>query len=279
MSTETDVVVRCARLIKIYPSETGETHALRGVEAGFRSGTVTAVTGPSGSGKSSLLSVLALRERQSGGELWLLGQDVGQLPGRRLRELRRNRVAFVARRPTESLFAHLPMIEQLEHVARLRGAPPGVGVDLLARLDLGARAAASVKEISGGEQQRLSVAAAVIGSPALVIADEPTAELDDASAQLVLVALRDCAAAGSAVVFATHDARAIAAADRVLALRHGVLSTERAGTGVATAAIDSTGRLQLPPEALALLPGDRVLVVVRDGEIRLLPPTDPPGAA
>ena len=262
----------CARLVKIYPSATGETHALRGIEATFPQGALTAVTGPSGSGKSSLLSVLALRERQSGGELWIGARAVSGLGARALRDLRRRGVASVAQRPTHSLFDHLTALEQVEQSARLRGADLAGCRDLLARLGLAERLRARNREMSGGEQQRLAVAAAVIGAPGLIVADEPTAELDDESSQLVLAELRRCAGLGSAVVFATHDQRGVAAADRVLHLRYGVVSTEADAGGPATASIDSTGRLQLPPHALALFPGGRAQLVVEGRGVWLLPP-------
>jgi putative ABC transport system ATP-binding protein len=263
---------RCARLVRIYLSATGETHALRGIDASFPAGAVTAVTGPSGSGKSSLLSVLALRERQSGGELWIGDVSTARLTRARLRQLRRHRVGWVAQRPTHSLFDHLSAIEQLEQVARLRGVDRGRCAELLDRLELSTRREARTRQLSGGEQQRLAVAAALIGAPALVIADEPTAELDDTSSQLLMVEVRRCADAGSAVIFATHDARAVAAADRVLHLRHGVMSTEAEGQGPATATIDSTGRIQLPPEALARFPDGRARIVLDPDGVHLLPP-------
>ncbi|GAB3591900.1 ABC transporter ATP-binding protein [Angustibacter peucedani] len=263
---------RCARLVRIYPSATGETHALRGVDATFPRGVVTAVTGPSGSGKSSLLAVLALRERQSGGELWVDGHDTARLSRSALRDVRRREVAWVAQRPTHSLFEHLRAREQVAQAAALREVPDVDPLALLDRLGLADRAGALNRELSGGEQQRLAVAAAVVGAPALVVADEPTAELDDATSALVLAELRRCAAGGSAVVLSTHDHRAVAAADRVLHLRHGVLSTESDAGGPATASIDSTGRLQLPPEALELFPGSRARVVVEADGVRLLPP-------
>ena len=264
--------VRCARLVRIYLSATGETHALRGIDAAFPAGLITAVTGPSGSGKSSLLSVLALRERQSGGELWIGAVSTGGLSRRRLRELRRHQVGWVAQRPTHSLFDHLTAIEQLEQSARLRRVGLDHSAELLDRLELSARHGARSGQLSGGEQQRLAVAAAVVGAPPLVVADEPTAELDDASSQLLLAELRRCADAGSAVIFATHDARAVAAADRVLHLRHGVISTEAEGKGPATATIDSTGRIQLPPEALARFPDGRARIVLDPDGVHLLPP-------
>jgi putative ABC transport system ATP-binding protein len=151
--------------------------------------------------------------------------------------------------------------------------------ELLDRLELSTRREARTRQLSGGEQQRLAVASAVVGTPALVVADEPTAELDDASSQLLLAELRRCADAGTAVIFATHDARAVAVADRVMHLRHGVMSTEAEGDGPASASIDSTGRIQLPPEALALFPNGRARIVLDPDGVHLLPPDRPDGAA
>jgi putative ABC transport system ATP-binding protein len=276
MPPESSIAARCSRLVRIYVSATGETHALRGIDATFPAGAVTAVTGPSGSGKSSLLSVLALRERQSGGELWIGDVETAGLGAAALRQLRRHRIGWVAERPTHSLFDHLNAREQLLQTARLRGADRRSGPDLLERLELSSRAGARTSQLSGGEQQRLAIAAAVIGAPALVIADEPTAELDDESSGLLLAELRRCADAGSSVIFSTHDVRAVAVADRVLHLRHGVLSTEAQGRGSATARIDSTGRVQLPPEALALFPDELARIVIEADGVRLLPPDPPP---
>jgi len=266
-------------LVKIYPSATRETHALRGVEASFWPGTLTAVTGPSGSGKSSLLQILALHERSSGGQLWVLGDDVSAARGRALRALRRLHVAWVAQRPTHSLFAHLTARGNLEQVARLRSAALADADGMLERLGIAHRSSARTEALSGGEQQRLAVAAALLGAPSVVLADEPTAELDDASASLVLSELAGCAERGSAVVFSTHDPRAVRAAHRVLHMRHGVLSTERAAGGATTAPIDASGRLQLPPEALALFPEDRAVVELVDGQVRLSRPDHNGGAS
>jgi putative ABC transport system ATP-binding protein len=266
------VVARCSQLVKIYPAATGETQALRGVEVSFHAATMTAITGPSGSGKSTLLAILALRERQGGGGLHVDGLDVGVASRRVLQSLRRQRIGWVAQRPTHSLFPQLTARQQIEHVGRLRGRAFDVTV-ALRRVGLGDRADAVVGEMSGGEQQRLAVAAAVVGAPSLVLADEPTAELDDESAELVLAELRRCTDEASAVVLATHDARAVSFADRVLQLRHGVLSTERAAGRAALAAIDSTGRVQLPPEALSLFPDGRAVVRLDGAGVRL----DPPG--
>lgn len=268
--------LECVQLVKIYPSATRETHALRGVEAVFTRGTLTAITGPSGSGKSSLLQVLALRERPSAGRLRVLGTDVASMAPRHQRAIKRTELSWMAQRPTHSLYAHLTARETLAQVAALRGADPAEGPALLERLGLAHRVGARASALSGGEQQRLAAAAAVLGRPAVVLADEPTAELDDASARLLLDELVRCAGEGSAVVFASHDMRSVSAADRVLHLRHGVLSTERTAGGATTAALDASGRLQLPPEALVLFPEGRAVVTVADGEVRLSPPQRAP---
>jgi putative ABC transport system ATP-binding protein len=256
----------------MYAAPTGETQALRGVEATFRSGTLSAVTGPSGSGKSSLLSILALRERQTGGELELEGISTSRLSVRELVALRRRSVSWVPQRSTDALLPTLTAREQLVHTASIRRHGSGDVDDLLERIGLTSRRQALPHELSGGEQQRLAVAVAVLAGTSVVVADEPTAELDDESARVVLAELRHCSAAGSCVIISTHDDRAMRAADRTLALRHGVLATESAGSGRSLAAIDSAGRLQLPPTALALFPDGRAAVEVVDGEVRLRPP-------
>ena len=266
----------CHGLVKVYRSATGETHALRGIDLELLRGVVTVVAGPSGSGKSSLLHLLAARDRPSAGRLEVLGSDLADARVGELRELRRRRIGFVAQRASGALFPHLTALEQLRQVASLRGAAD-VDVDVDLALDgvaLGHRGGHTPAASSGGEQQRLAVALALVGAPALVIADEPTAELDHANADLVLTALARAARAGSAVVVSSHDDRVVSRADRVLRLRRGVLSSETARAGSTVAVIDSTGRLQLPPEALDLFPSGRAELRLADGEVTLRPPVE-----
>ena len=270
-------LVRCVGVVRIYTTATGETHALRGVDAEFRGGTFTAVTGPSGSGKSSLLQLLALRERPSGGEVEVLGADLARSSAATVRRLRRRDLAWVPQRPSHAVLGHLTAAEHLDVVRRQRHAGAEDVAQVMEAVDLTDRARVRASLLSGGEQQRLAVAAACLGDPSAVVADEPTAELDDDSAAQVGSLLAARAAAGGLVVVATHDARLVARADRVLHLRHGVLSSESSGGRAALAAIDPTGRVQLPPEALALFPTHRAAVVVEDGTVRLVPPTGEPG--
>ncbi len=266
--------VRCTGLVRIYRSATGETHALRGVDAEFAAGQLAGVLGPSRCGKSSLLGVLALREKADGGDLQVLGHSTAAVPGPRLRALRRRDVSWIAQRPSHGLFPHLTAAQ---HVLLARARRSGGGsrwsrsqaVDMLAGVDLAGVAGALPVQLSGGEQQRLAVASALVGGPRLVVADEPTAELDDTSALLVVDALATAARAGACVIVATHDARLVQGADRVLLMRHGVLATDRDAGEADTAVIDSAGRLQLPAQALALLEGGRARVTVLGDHVRL----------
>jgi putative ABC transport system ATP-binding protein len=267
----TEPLLEGRELLQLYAARTGPTQALRGVDVTVSESRISAITGPSGSGKSTLLAVLALRERPAGGELRHRGRLVSALSRRELRHLRRREIGWVAQRPNHSLFPQLDARGQISQMASLRG----VRVDVeaaLAEVDLTSRAAARPFALSGGEQQRLAVAAAGVGAPALLIADEPTAELDDESAALVLRLLRARAKEGSAVVMATHDARAIDASDTVLRLRHGVLSGSHGSGQARTATLDGLGRLQLPEEALPLFPDGRVVVTLVDGHVELRPP-------
>lgn len=268
--------LRCAGLVRIYRSATGETHALRGVDAEFAAGRLTGVLGPSGCGKSSLLSVLALQDRADGGELEVLGESTSRLSAARLRGLRRQVVSWIAQRPGHGLFPHLDAADHVRLAHARRGGDARSGpvdpVEVLASVDLQGRAGSLPVQLSGGEQQRLAVVTALAGGPRVVVADEPTAELDDASAAAVVRVLAAAAAGGACVVVATHDARLVAGADRVLHVRHGVLATDSDGGEDATAVVDSAGRLQLPAEALELLRDGRARVRVMADHVRLEPP-------
>ena len=266
----------CSGLVRIYPTATGETHALRGVDAEFRGHTVTALTGPSGSGKSTLLALLALRDRPSGGEVTILGRKASTLRTRDRRAHDRRTIAWVPQRPTDGVYPHLTAAQNVEQAARWRGVAPGAEAGLLERLGLDAVADVTASRLSGGEQQRVALACACVGAPRLVLCDEPTAELDEDTAALVMHELRTVAASGSAVVIATHDPGAIAASDRVVALRHGVMSTEQWGATTARATIDPAGRVQLPPDALELFPNRRAVLRIDGGRVVLEPTEEGP---
>ncbi len=266
-----ECAAECEGIVRIYSAASGEVHALRGIGARFERGLVTAVVGPSGSGKSTLMRLLALQERPTAGWLRIAGVDATTASARHLRRLR-HRIGLVQQRPSHNLFPHLTATEQLVHLARRRGAADGQVDELLERTGLSSRAAHRPDRLSGGEQQRLAVALAMLGNPALVLADEPTAELDAASARRVVGLLREAAVAGAGVVVNTHDPMVAREADTVLALHHGTMLSERHRDSETLAVIDEIGRIQLPKDALALFAAQRrARVVVESGTVRLEP--------
>jgi putative ABC transport system ATP-binding protein len=266
-----DLVADCNGLVQVYRVDSGEVHALRGIDASFLAGSVTAVMGPSGSGKSTLLRLLSLAERPTAGMLTIAGTDVMTASTHTLRRLRRTSVAVVLQRPTHNLYPHLTVTEHIELGARRRGASADDVERAIESVSLTGRRGNRPATLSGGEQQRLAVAVATVGAPALVLADEPTAELDTTNGAAVIELLRASAARGAAVVVNTHDAAVAAAADRVLALHHGTLHSERLQGETTVAVIDAVGRVQLPPNLLVEFPGLRAEIHFEDGAVVLRP--------
>ena len=213
----TDLAACCTEVVKSYASEAGAVHALRGVDAEFEGGAVSAVVGASGSGKSTLLRLLAALERPTDGTVLVDGTDLGGLGDKGRRRVRRERVGYVFQRPSDNFVPHLTVAE---HRA-LAGARGADGEAVLARLGLAGRGGHLPEELSGGEQQRAAFAQVVVAGSSLVVADEPTAELDAESSAAVLEAVRSLAARGITVVLATHDPAAVRAADAAVELEHG----------------------------------------------------------
>ena len=266
------MAAECSDVVKIYWTATGEVNALKGVDAIFPRASVTAVVGPSGSGKSSLLRILAGLDRATAGQVRIAGTDISGLRASRLRRIRRQMLGYVFQRPAENLIPYLSVRDHLRLAARFRGAAGDGGAgELLEMLGIGHRLLHRPRQLSGGEQQRLAFAQAVVGAPALVVADEPTAELDSASGRALLEAVGTLARRGTSFVVATHDPAVMRLADRTYHLHHGALHTEsREGRGLAV--IDGSGRVQLPAAALELFPDRRAQIHVEDGEVRITPP-------
>jgi putative ABC transport system ATP-binding protein len=219
-----DVV--CAGVVKEYATVTGTVRALKGVDAAFPAGQATAVVGPSGSGKSSLLRILACVDRPTAGSVRIGGADVAALGARARRRVRRRQVGYVFQQPGDNLLPYLTARGQLELAAQLRGHPQLTEEveRLLAALGLEHRAEYRPEQLSGGEQQRLAFAAAVIGGPALVVADEPTAELDTEAGERLMQAVIGLRDQGTSLVLSSHDPVVTRAADTILRLHDGEVS-------------------------------------------------------
>jgi len=258
--------------VKVYATPAGEVPALKGVDLEFPASAMSAVVGPSGSGKSSLLRIVAGFDRPTAGSVQIGGVDTGPLHQRELRTLRRSLVGYVFQRPADNLIPYLTASQHLSLVARLRGRRDAThGDELLEFLGIAGRRDHLPHQLSGGEQQRLAFAQAVVGNPPIVVADEPTAELDSASGQALLELVGGLAKMGTSFVVSTHDHAVVRQADRTLYLRHGALEAE-AGPERILSVIDAAGRIQLPPEALRLFPDRRAVIHLEEGDVRITPP-------
>ena len=218
------LVARASRVVKSYGSGRAAVRVLDGAELEVARGELVAVLGRSGSGKSTLLHLLGGLDRPDAGEIEVAGIRVDREPEPRLIALRRFHVGFVFQS-----FHLLPELTGLENVllpARLArdGTKAAARTRaLIASLGLGEAAGRLPGSLSGGEQQRLAIVRALVNEPALVLADEPTGNLDAESGRTVLRLLRRVADGGRGVVLVTHEAEAAALADRVLHLRDGKL--------------------------------------------------------
>jgi ABC-type lipoprotein export system ATPase subunit len=228
------VAARCEGLVKTYRTATGEVRALRGVTTEFRRGVLTAVVGPSGSGKSSLLRLLCGLDRPTTGSIHVEGTPVHRASGRALRAIRRQTIGYLFQRPSDNFLPYLTVEAHLRRSAR-----EGIDVDeVVDRLGIRHRLGHLPGELSGGEQQRAAIAQVLVGGAGIVVADEPTAELDEASDRSLL----DTIATLEVVTFilATHDPTVWRRAEDVIQLEHGRLR-DRARTRPVAADVATLG--------------------------------------
>lgn len=218
-----DLVVQCRDLVKTYARASGQVRALKGIDCRFHKASLTAVVGPSGSGKSSLLRLIGGMDRPTSGEIDVEGTRVDSLSSGALRRLRKDRVGYVFQRPSDNFVSYLTVAEHM-HVAERRAGEKRLDAGtLLEDLGIGHRVGWLPYELSGGEQQRAAFAQILVGGPRIIVADEPTAELDSASARAVLEVVRKLVDDGVTFVIATHDPNVISVADEMIELDHGLL--------------------------------------------------------
>jgi putative ABC transport system ATP-binding protein len=213
-------VLEAERLYRFYHAGDDETLALRGVSLTVDAGEIVAVTGPSGSGKSTLLGLLAGLDDPDGGTVRVAGERLSRRDEETRARIRARRIGVLYQ--VVNLIGHLDVTANVRLAQRLAGSHERTAVaTILDALGLSARARALPRELSGGEVARAGLAVALANDPDLLLCDEPTGELDGATAHRVLSLLRERAARGSAVVIVTHSDRVAQDADRVLALRDG----------------------------------------------------------
>jgi putative ABC transport system ATP-binding protein len=233
MNDSPAVLVHARGLRKDYGSGEGLVRALDAVDLDVNRGEAVAVMGPSGCGKSTLLHLIGGLDRPSAGQLSVAGQRVDQLSERALAHLRREEIGFIFQ--SFQLMDELTAQENAELPALVAGHSPNEArvraTAVLAQVGLGDRVRHLPSMLSGGQRQRVAIARALVNDPEIVLADEPTGNLDSASAFDVLSLLRDLHAQGLTLVIVTHDERIAATADRLISMRDGAFVDEMRLTG------------------------------------------------
>jgi len=225
-------MILCDGLVKIYKVQDLEVVALQGLDLLVDRGEFMAIVGPSGSGKSSLLNILGGLDRPTAGRAIIDGNDMLKLSTAALTRYRRDKVGFLWQQPSRNLIPYLTVADNVEMPMLLAGKPAEEREEwvreLLENVGLWERREHSVHQLSGGEQQRTAIAVALANKPILLLADEPTGEVDSATAQSILDTLRRLNEMYSlTVVTVTHDVRIANQVDRVVSIRDGKTSSER----------------------------------------------------
>jgi putative ABC transport system ATP-binding protein len=227
-------VARVENATRIYKIGKIETQALRGVSLSIENGEFTALVGPSGSGKTTLLQLIGCLDQPTSGKVFVDGKDVTGLNRNQRADMRRGTIGFIfqffALIPTLNAYENVEMPLLLDHQSP---ADRKTRInELLAAVDLSDRAHHRPDQLSGGEQQRVAIARALATKPTLILADEPTANLDTKNGEQVMeIMTRLNKETGVTFVFATHDPRVIKYARRVITLRDGLIAENGAGEG------------------------------------------------
>jgi len=297
-------LIRCENLVKIYSLTGVEVVALQGLDLSVQPGEMVGIVGASGSGKSTLLNVLGGLDRPSAGTVRVGERDLFKLSDNELDTYRRSQVGFVWQQTTRNLIPYLTALENVELPMRLSRQPGKErrqhAMQLLDTLGLSPRKDHTPTQLSGGEQQRTAIAVALANQPQILLADEPTGEVDTATAAEVYAALRKINQFyGMTILIVSHDPGLSHYTDRVVAIRDGKTSTETVRSGrqeavdvpkASSAAqavlpvvqktqefeelvvLDSAGRLQIPRDYLEALDiGDRVRLELGEGRIVIQP--------
>jgi putative ABC transport system ATP-binding protein len=221
-------VLEAKNLAKTYETGGAKVLGLRGVDISIERGEFVAIMGPSGCGKSTLLNLLAGLDRPTAGEVWLDGERIDGLSETDLARLRRRKVGFVFQ-----FFNLVPTLSAVENVelplllvGRRRREARQSANELMSALGIPGKEEAAPAELSGGQQQRVALARALANRPDVVLADEPTGNLDSAAARDVLWLFREARSRGQTLLLVTHDASVASAADRVITLRDGLVADE-----------------------------------------------------
>ncbi len=215
----TEPTLTCRGIRRAYHTDEEVVWALWDVDATAEAGQITVLAGPSGSGKSTLLRIMAGIDVPDEGEVSVAGRDLTGMGPRARRRFRSRHIGYLFQDPAANLLSYLTVGEHLNMAGRIRRAKPDQGI--LAHLEIDSLVDEHPSRLSAGQQQRAALAASLVGDPDVILADEPTAELDTESAHLAVAALTRLRDLGATLVVTSHDPEVIGAADRVIRLEHG----------------------------------------------------------
>ena len=228
-SAESQRLLRLADVHKVFTTEEVETHALSGIHLEIKRGEFVSIAGPSGCGKSTLLSILGLLDAPTTGEYWLNDRAVQSLTFSERAHIRNRQIGFIFQ--SFNLIGDLNVYENVELPLTYRGMKSAERKErvmaALEKVGMAHRAKHLPSQLSGGQQQRVAVARAVAGSPSILLADEPTGNLDSANGEAVMDLLRELHRAGATICMVTHDPRYARHADRSIHLFDGRVVEER----------------------------------------------------
>ena len=295
---ENSCIVRCDGLVKLYKTSEVEVMALQGLELEIERGELIAIIGKSGSGKSTLLNMIGALDTPSAGKVYIDGIDLGQASTKELEEIRRNKIGFVWQKSSQNLYDYMTAVEnvesQLYYDKMSKKERRERALNLLEEVGLLDKANSFPREMSGGEQQRVAIAAALIRNPDILLADEPTGAVDSKTSDMIQNLFRKLNRdRGITVIIVTHDINLAKKVNRVVMISDGrvttekimkekyrekILDSEESGFDLVGSneesheeysVVDKTGRLKLSDEIREQtgLTSSRVKVEVIDGKV------------
>ena len=299
MPSENGYMILCENLVKIYKTTDIEVIALQGLDLIVKAGELMAIIGNSGSGKSTLLNIIGGLDKPSAGKIEVDGRDLLKYSDKDLMQYRRDTIGFVWQNSARNLIPYLCARDNVEvpmFLSRKSNARKRAG-ELLELVGLKERMKSRLEELSGGEQQRVAIAISMANEPSILLADEPTGNVDSKTANNIFQAFREINKnLGVTIVIVTHDRRISRAVDRVVAIRDGRTSSEfirktsyaeelasladirsEEETHDELAVLDKVGRLQIPGEyleAIGLSGKNKIRIELEEGRIVLMPPEE-----
>jgi putative ABC transport system ATP-binding protein len=225
---DSGVVIKTEGLAKVYEMGAEQVHALRGVDLQIRKGEYVAIMGPSGSGKSTLMNLIGCLDSPSSGKYWLAGKLVSELDDDELAYIRNKEIGFVFQ--TFNLLPRATALHNVELPLIYNGTPAEERIEkaklALERVDLTSRMTHKPNELSGGQRQRVAIARALVNSPSIVLADEPTGNLDSKTGEEIMALFENLHGQGNTIILVTHESDIARHAHRVIYIRDGKIASD-----------------------------------------------------